>query len=91
MGVANAFAVMILPFTLLWNVQISWRQKLALGGVFSVTVFVIVFAIVRANVADLNKSQADETQLYLWSNAEMAMGVYSSPSRSSCLQVPAVY
>ena len=78
---SNVFAVMVIPFTLLWNVRINWRQKLALSGIFSMTIFVIAFAIVRIMVANLDHAQADQVQLYLWSNAEMAMGMFIPPSQ----------
>lgn len=62
---------------MLWRVRISWRKKLALIGLFSLTVIVVVFSIVRVAVVTTHKTQADITWditwLYMWSSIEMAV------------------
>ena len=65
---------MIIPLHMLWKVQISLRQKIMLGGIFSLTVFIIVIAIVRVGVL-LNSSSgsADGSWLYLWSSVEQTI------------------
>ena len=40
--------VILVPTNILWTVQISLRKKLALAGIFSLTVFIIAAAIARA-------------------------------------------
>ncbi|KAL8725332.1 MAG: hypothetical protein Q9166_007438, partial [cf. Caloplaca sp. 2 TL-2023] len=42
--------IIVVPVNMLWNVKISLRQKLALGGIFSITVVIMVFAIIRVVV-----------------------------------------
>jgi hypothetical protein len=65
---------MTIPIIMLWNVRISLRKKLALIGIFSLTVIVIVFAIVRVAVVTSYTKQSDVTWLYVWSNIEMSVG-----------------
>lgn len=73
---SNVFAVVVIPFRILWNVQINWRRKLAPGGILFFVIFVIAFAIVRAIVAAVGHAHADEIELYLWSNLELAGGTF---------------
>ncbi|KAF2753451.1 hypothetical protein EJ05DRAFT_505090 [Pseudovirgaria hyperparasitica] len=49
-GVADIvtdLAIMLLPWNLLWNLQINKRQKTALGIIFSLSFLVVVFAMLR--------------------------------------------
>ena len=66
-------AVITIPVLMLWNVRISWRKKLALMSIFSLTIIVIVFSIVRVVVVSVRGSTADITWLYLWSNIEVVV------------------
>ena len=70
-------AVITVPILMLWNVHISWKKKLALIGLFSLTIIVIIFSIVRVAVVTSRKSQADVTWLYMWSNIEMAVCTFT--------------
>ncbi|KAI9878023.1 MAG: hypothetical protein M1830_002143 [Pleopsidium flavum] len=67
--------IITIPVLMLWNVRISWRRKLALIGIFSLTVIVIIFSIVRVAVVTSTTTQADISWLYMWSNIEMAVSV----------------
>ena len=42
--------IMAMPLKLLYNVQISLRQKLALSGVFSLGMVIVIFSIIRAEI-----------------------------------------
>ncbi|KAF2201225.1 hypothetical protein GQ43DRAFT_471976 [Delitschia confertaspora ATCC 74209] len=68
--------ITVIPFTMLWKVRISMRRKLALAGVFSVTMVTIIFSIVRASVITSNSIQPDMSWLYTWSNIEVYTGIY---------------
>ena len=61
---------------MLWKVQISLRQKLALAGLFSITAVVMVFAIIRGAFVDPFSPQSDATWLFMWSNIELAVCKY---------------
>ena len=60
---------------MLWKVRIPLRTKLALIGIFSLTVITMIFSIVREIVVPVDgKINADITWLSLWSNIEMGIG-----------------
>lgn len=59
---------------MLWNVRIPLKQKLGLIGIFSLTVVVMVFAVIRVVVVSGYSKQADVTWLYFWTNLEMTIG-----------------
>lgn len=65
---------MTVPVSMLWKVQISLRQKLVLAGIFSLTVFIMVFAIIRVAVLSSSNNIRDQTWLYLWSAIEQTVG-----------------
>ena len=46
-------------------------------GIFSLSVIVIIFAVMRVSVVVLKNKQLDETWLYMWSLIEMAVGGYT--------------
>jgi hypothetical protein len=73
---AKSLTVITIPILMLWNVRISWAKKLALVGIFSLTVIVIILAIVRVAVVTSHHTQVDISWLYLWSNIEMAVGTF---------------
>lgn len=58
---------------MLWNVRIRLSQKLALMSILSLTLIVIVFAIIRVVVVTSHATQADVSWLWMWSNIEMTI------------------
>jgi hypothetical protein len=66
------------PFAVLRKVRISTRRRLALGGVFCVTIVTIVFAIVRIVLITSKSWQLDMTWLYIWSNIECYAGTINT-------------
>ncbi|KAL8644237.1 MAG: hypothetical protein Q9226_007866, partial [Calogaya cf. arnoldii] len=66
------------PIMMLWNVRIPLGKKIALMGLFSLTVIVIAVSIVRVAVVTSRDTQADVTWLYIWSLIEMAVAVIVS-------------
>ncbi|KAM4054662.1 hypothetical protein HRG_014927 [Hirsutella rhossiliensis] len=63
-----------------------WKKKLLLAGIFSVTVFIIVVAVIRVILV---KGSTDQMQnpsidwLYMWSNVEMGVGLLRLSSKKS--------
>ena len=55
------------------------RQKLGLAGIFSLTVFIMIVAIVRATVVRADGEQTDQTWLYTWHNVEQIVGKKTTP------------
>jgi hypothetical protein len=68
---------MAIPIRLLWNLQISVKEKVGLCFVFAVGIITMVFAIVRAiSLNSLNVGgQVDTTWLILWAAIEGAVGM----------------
>ena len=67
--------VITIPVSLLWRVKMPLRQKLALMGIFSLTVIVMIISIVRVAVTRTSdKVNADQTWLFVWANVEMGVG-----------------
>ena len=71
---------------MLWKVRLSIRKKFALGGIFSITVIIMVFAIIRVVVVSSYSQQPDQSWLYLWSSIEQA--VCKFPTLLWKLEVP---
>ncbi|KND94611.1 hypothetical protein TOPH_00772 [Tolypocladium ophioglossoides CBS 100239] len=76
--IATDLLVMSIPLWILWNVQIPRQKKLLLAGIFSVTVFIMVVAVIRVVLV---KGSTDQLQnasidwLYMWSNVEMGVAI----------------
>ncbi|KAK9773003.1 hypothetical protein SCAR479_10333 [Seiridium cardinale] len=65
--------VMLLPTILVWNTRIRTSKKLALIGLFSLSIITIVIAIVRAIMVDSARrpdGNPDVTWLWFWSAVE---------------------
>lgn len=74
--------VIVIPFSMLKGVQMHWRRKLALGGIFSLVIITMIFAIVRtALVGSSNTTQPDSSWLYMWSAIEASIGGCSFQAR----------
>ena len=67
--------VITIPMSLLWKVRMPLRKKLALMGIFSLTVLVMIISIVRVVVVRTSdKRNADQTWLFVWANVELGVG-----------------
>lgn len=72
---------MILPIAMLWGVQIQVSRKLALGGIFSLVIITIAFAIIRTVAVTTLTRLPDTSWLYMWSAIETTVGKnMASPS-----------
>lgn len=74
--------VITVPANLLWKVQISLRRKLALAGIFSLTVFVMIFAIVRVVMIRSQSIQPDQTWMCTWNYVEQTVGMLDESSET---------
>ena len=81
-------AVITIPISLLWKVKISLRQKVALMSIFSVTVIIMIFAIVRVAMVESWSNEPDESWLYLWSSIEqtVCMSIFPVPCKLTVKQ-----
>ena len=69
---------MALPLYLAMRVQLPWTQKLALGGVFSFGVVIMVFAVIRIVVTNKHNTHPETSWLNLWSQIEASVAVIIS-------------
>lgn len=67
--------IILVPLNMLWRVQISLRRKLGLAGIFSLTVFIMIIAIIRVTVMYGHRAQADGTWLWTWSSIEVTVAI----------------
>ncbi|KAF7512469.1 hypothetical protein GJ744_001404 [Endocarpon pusillum] len=65
--------IITVPANLLWKVRISLRSKIALAGIFSLTVFVMIFAIVRVVTIRSHSTQMDPTWMFMWNFVEQTV------------------
>ena len=75
---SNRCIVISIPVLMLWNVRISLRLKSILIGIFSVTVVVMITAIIRVTTVTSVNEEPDYSWLYFWSNIEM----------TTCMRLP---
>ena len=75
--VVNISIVMLIPITMLWGVQMKWKRKFALAGIFSLVIITMVFAIIRTAVVASTKTHHlfDSSWLYMWSAIEVSVGM----------------
>ena len=60
-----------IPVLLLWNVRLPLRQKLMLLAIFSLTIFVMIVAIIRVTIVQTYDRNVDMTWVYFWNNIEV--------------------
>ena len=71
--------VIVIPFCLLWKVQIPLRRKLALSGIFSLSIFIMVASVSRVVIVTLNGGLY-QSWIIPGSAIEMATGIAKLPS-----------
>lgn len=72
--------VLSIPIVILRKVQIPWKKKAALIGLFSATILVMVASLVRVFLVRGSTTQVQSggiDTLYLWSNVECGIGKFS--------------
>ena len=68
-------SVIIIPWKILFIVQKSRREKLAIGSIVGLGVFIILFAIIRVIVTNTSDTAPEPTWLELWSAIETSVAV----------------
>ncbi|RYC55255.1 hypothetical protein CHU98_g10949 [Xylaria longipes] len=79
LDIISDFLTMLLPAVLLWNVRIPTTKKLAVLGLFSLSLFTIAIAAVRVGDLDTTRrpdGQDDVTLLWFWSSIEASVDTY---------------
>ncbi|KAI8949246.1 hypothetical protein F4801DRAFT_553923 [Xylaria longipes] len=81
LDIISDFLTMLLPAVLLWNVRIPTTKKLAVLGLFSLSLFTIAIAAVRVGDLDTTRrpdGQDDVTLLWFWSSIEASVAIVVS-------------
>ena len=68
-------SIIILPWKILFIVQKSRKEKLAIGSVVGLGVFIIVFAIIRVIVTNTANTSPEPIWLEMWSAIETSVAV----------------
>ncbi|KAL2194025.1 hypothetical protein P885DRAFT_63335 [Corynascus similis CBS 632.67] len=67
--------IMAMPLRLIYNINVSFKQKLGLVCLFSLGFVMIVFAIIRANQSLAQQGFVDLTLLLVWSTLAASISV----------------
>jgi hypothetical protein len=67
--------IILLPWKLLWVVQRSRKEKIAIGSIVGLGVVIIVFAIIRIIVTNTTHTHPEPVWLALWSAVETSVSV----------------
>ena len=67
--------MLIIPFHLLWRIQINLRQKLVLGTTLCLSIFMIIIAIIRISKIRLPDQAADIVWVIFWQQVEACTAV----------------
>ncbi len=71
----DCVTVISIPVVLLWNVQISLRQKFALWGILCLSIFTMITAVVRVAGGNISHGQVDSAWAIFWLQVEAAVAV----------------
>lgn len=71
----GSISVLIIPFHILWRIQINLRQKLILGATLSLSIFMIILAIIRISKIRADKETADIIWVIFWQQIEASTAV----------------
>lgn len=67
--------MLIIPFHLLWRIQINLRQKLILGTTLCLSIFMIIIAIIRISNIQLAERIEDIVWVIFWQQVEACTAV----------------
>jgi hypothetical protein len=68
-------SIILIPWKILFIVQKSRKEKLAIGSIVGLGVFIIVFAIIRVIVTNTTNTSPEPVWLEMWSAIETAVAV----------------
>lgn len=67
LDVFSDFLIVLIPISILWNVRISFKKKVAFIGIFSLTIITMIIAIVRAvSISSARQGVGQEATYFLW-------------------------
>jgi hypothetical protein len=81
---------MALPISILWNIRMTTRRRLALSGVFALVLITMIISILRVTLVgvvskdDPNKitnKQVESTWFFTWHFTESFVGMFYHPNQ----------
>ncbi|KUI59523.1 hypothetical protein VP1G_06755 [Cytospora mali] len=78
LDVTSDFLIMVIPISLMWNVQMRFAKKMAFIGLFSLSIITIVIAIVRTTRVTTSRSSTgmdDSSFLWMWSGVQAPLAI----------------
>ncbi|KAK3985000.1 hypothetical protein QBC44DRAFT_405940 [Cladorrhinum sp. PSN332] len=76
LDVSSDFFIMLVPVLLVWDLRMPLKKKISFVGLFSLTLVVMVIAIVRiVGASKTENRQIDPTYVFLWGSIEMCIAV----------------
>lgn len=76
--------VVVLSANIVWRARIQWRKKVALGLICSLTVILVIVAIIRITIWSVG-AFGDYSWLILLNSIEMTLGISSLLPKTSSL------
>ena len=73
MDIITDLMIMALPISLAWRVRLPWSSRLALFGVFSLGLLIIIFAVLRIVFTNTHDTRPELTWLTIWSVIESSV------------------
>lgn len=64
-----------IPIRLLWNLQMPLKKKVMLGSILSLSVFMVIIAIIRTTMAPLPNGVLDTSWIVFWQGMEAVVAV----------------
>jgi hypothetical protein len=75
LDILTDISIIVIPWKILFIVQKSRREKLAIGSIVGLGVFIILFAIIRVIVTNTSNTSPEPIWLELWSAIETSVAV----------------
>lgn len=67
--------MLIIPFQILWQIQINLRRKLILGATLSLSIFMIIIAIIRISKIQAYQDHTDLIWIIFWQQIQASTAV----------------
>ncbi|KAK5695782.1 hypothetical protein LTR97_008202 [Elasticomyces elasticus] len=68
--------IILLPFPILWRLQLDVQKKVALGALFALGFFVSIIQIIRIRTISKLQNYTDSEPIIIWSIVEINLGVF---------------
>ncbi|CAG9988257.1 unnamed protein product [Clonostachys byssicola] len=74
--IVTDFMIVGLSANIVWRAQVPWKKKVMLACICSLTVVMVVIAVIRITVGAPSKGAPDLSWLLLWNSVEMNLAIF---------------